>query len=296
MGEKSLLDQPERIPSLLADRRIAPAQVPNPHWRPDACGACHQGTPAPGRAELRNRDRNALCNTCHETVPVPRFEHPVGIAPSAGMLGRMRQSKLGSLAANGTLDCATCHDLPMQCLPERAGARGLNPRFLRGAPYQTRSEFCFQCHDREGFQRLNPHEQLARDGGLKEGTCLVCHRSVPDRASVRGAGQAGLISPADPNAICTGCHQIRLHPGGISTRGAKLPNHMAKPSGKMAARMEQASLRAGVYLPLDEAGRIACATCHDPHQQGVLPNAPSHVATEKHRLRMKNICLGCHDM
>jgi doubled CXXCH motif protein len=294
--EKTLFEQPGRIPSLLADKRITPEQVPNPHWRPDACGACHQGTPRPGDLGLRNQDRNALCNTCHERAPVPRFEHPVGVAPSSDMLARMRQSKLGKLSANGTLECTTCHDLPMQCLPERAGGRGLNPRFLRGAPYQARAEFCFQCHDSEGFQRLNPHDQRARDGSVKEGTCFVCHRRVPDRATVRGAAQADLLPFKEPNALCTGCHQIRLHPGGISARGGKLPNHTVKPSPKMATRLEQVGLREGVYMPLDERGRIFCATCHDPHQQGVLPNAPSRAATEQHRLRMKNICLGCHDM
>ncbi len=296
LGERTLLQQPEKIPALLKEQRIAPGQVPNPHWRTDACVACHRGDAAAGKSSLRAKDRNALCNSCHETVPAPRIEHPVGVVPSKEMSARMGRSRLNHLAADGTIDCTTCHDLLLQCQQEHLGARGINPRFLRGGPYRVRSGICFQCHEDEGFQRLNPHEQVSAKGGIKEQTCLVCHRGVPDVKAVRGAGEADLLGGSDPSLLCTGCHQIRLHPGGgFSARGAKLPNHYVKPSVQMAARMKQIGRREGVDLPLDPRGHIFCATCHDPHQEGVLPHAPSRAAGEEHRLRMKNICLGCHD-
>lgn len=295
--DRTLLQQPEKIQSLLKDQRLAPGQIPNPHWRADACAACHRGNPAAGKSSLRVKDYNALCNSCHEGAPAPRFEHPVGIVPARDMSARMERNKLNHLAADGTIDCTTCHDLPMQCQQEHFGSRGINPRFLRGGPYRVRSEICFRCHDDQGFQRLNAHEQISAGGQVKEATCLVCHRKVPDIKAVSGAGEADLLGGADPSSLCTGCHQIRLHPGGgFSARGAKLPNHYVKPSARMAARLEQVGRREGVHLPLDPRGHIFCATCHDPHQQGLLPNAPSRAATEQHRLRMKNICLGCHEM
>ena len=35
-----------------------------------------------------------------------------------------------------------------------------NPNFLRGGPYETRNDICWNCHLQEEFSRLNPHEDI----------------------------------------------------------------------------------------------------------------------------------------
>ena len=45
-GAVNLLGQTEEIPGLLKAGKITVAQIPNPHWRADACLTCHRSTPS----------------------------------------------------------------------------------------------------------------------------------------------------------------------------------------------------------------------------------------------------------
>ena len=64
----------------------------------------------------------------------------------------------------------------------------------------------------------------------------------------------------------------------------------------------RAAKRAPRTIPLDENGGITCYSCHNPHENGLLPswNPRSVGAESKHalssRLRARggNVCIVCH--
>ena len=72
-----------------------------------------------------------------------------------------------------------------------------------------------------------------------------------------------------------------------------------EPSEDMFAIIEGAMEKIGVKLPLYK-NRVTCATCHNPHESGVIEHAAAAKgAGNKKRLRLPGdnimmICLGCH--
>lgn len=301
--EAELLRQPERVQQLLAQGELEPDEIPNPHWRADGCPACHDGEPA--AATVRDADANRLCNTCHETASVAAYIHAVGMTPPADFVQRMPEDFRQAIARQGnTVTCLSCHDLPMQCKQERARERGMNPRFFRGGPYAVRTELCFRCHDRQQYERFNPHDQISDEGVLDGARCFVCHSAMPDRAKARGVNDVQFNVVEELSQLCTGCHPWRMHPGGSWARYAahserKGPNHLVVPPPHVLERIEKIEQEGREMLPLDPiSGKVTCATCHNPHERGVqfLPRADVG-ADGIRRLRrgVHEICVTCHD-
>jgi hypothetical protein len=298
LSEEKLLNDPQRIPKLVAEGALTVQQVPNPHWRRDACQACHTGTPTRASLKLRDADINRLCNTCHAAVSDHSYIHPTGMPVPAGMQPRLSKSFQQAVTrARGTITCITCHDLPMTCVAERARERGLNPRFFRDGPYRDRTELCYRCHDPAQYTRLNPHDQVKADGSLRESSCLVCHDSQPDVVSARSIGDVDFTVRGDLSALCTGCHPWVPHPGGFSFRTEAQPNHLVVPSAGVQQRRQRMQRQNDIVLPLDpNTGKVFCGTCHNPHARGVLRLAAADKgAGEKQRLRMQEMCGNCHD-
>jgi predicted CXXCH cytochrome family protein len=300
VSERRLLEQPQLIPGLLARGQLAPKQVPNPHWRADACRACHSGPASAKNVALRDRDMNRLCNVCHETISNHSYIHPVGMRIDKDMAARMPPSFREAMKRGaGQVTCITCHDLPMQCLRERASARGLNPLFFRGGPYRDRTELCFRCHDAGQYQRLNPHDQLTDAGQPREASCLICHEDADKLGPARSIADVDFNVRGDLNALCTGCHPWIPHPGGAFSfsRTGKGPDHLTVPSREVRARMEKMERQHDIVMPLDpNTGRIFCATCHNPHERGVVKlAAAARGADSDKRLRMADMCLNCHE-
>jgi RNase P subunit RPR2 len=296
-NEQQLLSAPHLIPKQVADGTLALAQVPNPHWRRDACQACHAGTPARANLRLRDADVNRLCNTCHGAITDHAYIHPTGMPVPKDMHKRLSPPYAQAVArASGQISCITCHDVPLTCRPEHAGERGLNPRFFRGGPYRDRGALCYQCHDASQYARLNPHEQVGADGTLREASCRVCHDTMPDGATARPTAGVDFTVPRDLSALCTGCHAVKPHPGGFSFTAQGVPDHLRVPSARVRERMRATQQRHGVALPLDPTtGKVYCATCHDPHARGVVKLAAARGAEEKNRLRMPDLCGHRHD-
>jgi predicted CXXCH cytochrome family protein len=295
-AEKELLDNPARIAARLAAKTLAVNEVPNPHWRPDACRACHtQAAPGKNSAALRDKDTNRLCNVCHEAVSPHSYIHTVGQTPDGAMRARMTKSFREAVArAGGTVTCIGCHDLPMQCDSKRAGEKGLNPLFLREGPYRVRTDLCFRCHDASRYERLNPHDQLTDAGELRRESCLVCHRETPDSKTT---GQRLGYNADNLSQLCSGCHRHVPHPGGFSFRGQGQPNHLVAPSARVADRMKDSESRHTLALPLDPAnGKVYCGTCHNVHEKGLLTGAMAKGADSKQRLRDPELCSKCHDL
>jgi hypothetical protein len=260
-----------------------------PHWKEVMCIACHDGEPEKGKPMLlAGGDFNRLCNRCHGSSKFTRREiHPVGIEPSSRV-----KIPAGMPLQNGKLTCETCHDSSLQekALHSRS-AGDANANFLRGG-FTTRDEFCFRCHLVEQFSKLNAHAQLDENGEVREEICLFCHASRPD-IKILGLAQ-NFFSADDPNEYCLGCHHQRAyleaHPRGKGT-------HMVVPSSVIQRAIDTSVQRIGVELPLFK-GKIICATCHNPHQEGVIQiDAAAKGSKSANKLRLNDgmmLCVGCH--
>jgi len=273
--------------------------VRNPHWQANACNACHTNTPTRSALHLRDNRSEKLCNACHESISSHAFIHPVGMPVSRTMLARMPDSFRKAIAIEkGKLGCRTCHDLTMTCVQKRFSEKLTNPRFFRGGPYNTRSDICYLCHDASKYQRLNPHDQLGRNGKVKDETCLICHKDGAKLKNAESISDVDFNIPNNLAGMCTGCHPYQPHPGGsFSFTGKGPPNHLVKPNARIAERMKTMAAKNGIVLPLvPGTNEIFCGTCHNPHQKGVIKTkAAAAGANSKNRLRMQEMCANCHD-
>lgn len=284
--------------------------APNPHGDPAQCSRCHTST-VEGRAALRFAgDTSSLCRSCHDGRLAAGEAHPVAMAPSAIVAGRIgTQFPL----ENGTLSCLSCHDVTWHCKSGRPSVLP-NRSFLRGSTVSHPMEFCFQCHERENYRPFNAHDQLEA-GVAKAETCAWCHVRVPDVSSRLKEG-ASYALRSESFGVCNNCHLVnKNHP-------TEAPHMHAVPSPEMMwhmsayelqARMNleykqlleyvRASKRAPRLIPLDENGRITCYSCHNPHEKGLLPDwnprsvgaEPKHAANHRLRTHGGIACRACHE-
>jgi hypothetical protein len=259
----------------------------NPHWKNVMCISCHFGDPVDGNPMLlTGSDRSAVCDRCHNGRFARRDIHPVGMVPSSNVVIPLEMP-----LTEGKVTCVTCHDSSLQEGGEGKFSVGkVNPDFLRGG-YTVRNEFCFRCHKAEQFGKLNAHLQLDEWGIVRPQSCLFCHTSLPNQ-QVLGIESAG-FKDESIDEYCTCCHEgLEIgHPVG--------GDHLVEPSEEMLAVIEGAVEKIGVKLPLYN-NRVTCATCHNPHEAGVIEHKTAAKGTgNKKRLRLSGgnmmmICLGCH--
>ncbi len=258
------------------------------HYTGEYCSECHEQTPTEGADDkfLKfNGDYTELCR-CHGYTP-GTYIHPVNIFPS--------KEKVASIPDNfpllkGMVSCITCHDMYLQC-QLKPRYKVLNKRFLRGAPYVSRTTLCFKCHDEKKYTMLDPHNQLTEKGAIIVEKCLYCHKEKPDEKH-ESFTQVKLIGNLE--VLCFRCHykQSKFHP--INA------NHLRIPSNEVIKNMKASEEKHGIILPLDYSGKITCPTCHNPHERGVIPDrkAGAQGASEKYRLRLAGkglqICVACH--
>lgn len=291
-----------KIPELIKEGELMPADVPNPHWRDDACKACHIGDPDTKPVKLIDRNVNRLCQYCHDPIFDHSYIHPVDVKPDAEMLSRMPTDYKDSLDdSNGKLSCTTCHYLPIQCLSGRRNEKLINPSFFRGGPYRERSKQCYYCHDARQYERLNPHEQLTKGGQLREATCRICHtENMETLQAISGIENLHFNNDTQEiSSICRRCHEWKPHPGAaFSFSPSKaIPNHLVKPSAVILQYMQNKAKYINLTPLLEPVtAKVTCATCHDPHEQGVINGREVKTGKppSKH-LRSKTICLNCHD-
>jgi hypothetical protein len=192
----------------------------------------------------------------------------------------------------GQITCSTCHDIVIQC-QDRPLDRALlkDQKFLRGTPYETEASICFRCHNIENYRMYNPHRQLNSQKEVIQEKCLYCHSQMPD-ANQTGAEDAQLIGHLE--ILCVRCH--------MQTPGQDFhAKHLRKPSPEVLTRIEELQAQHEIVLPLNEDGMITCATCHNPHEKGVIPDARAGArgAGEKWRQRFADtntMCIKCHPL
>jgi hypothetical protein len=297
---QGMLKQPEQITALVSAGKMLRENVPNPHWRADGCIACHNRTPSKRGLYLRNPDVDVVCNNCHATISSHDYIHPTGIQPRQKMLNQMSPEFRSAVKrAKGKLSCITCHDLPKQCLGKQLQQQS-DPKFFRGGPYNSRSGICYQCHDAKAYVRLNPHDQIDKQGHLRLARCGVCHHTLEGLANATQLAQVDFNLTGDLSAMCTGCHPYKPHPGGgfsFSRNSQEASNHLVTPPPTIAKRLQQQQQANELVMPLDpHTGKVFCGTCHNPHAKGVIRNvAAAQGAGSKKRLRTVDICEQCHD-
>ncbi len=264
------------------------------HFNEKHCTECHLQLPSKGgETFLRFSDYTATCR-CHGYTS-ENYSHPVNIPLPAEIKEKMPPD---FPLQEGKITCNTCHAIEIQCDIEH-DSQQLKRKFLRRYSFQSRTALCFQCHEESNYKRLDPHEQLDEAGEIIEEKCLYCHEIKPDEKQAtlkkQRRGAPGTVEfVAELSTLCFRCHfrQTKRHIVNM--------NHLQRPPAKIRANMLKSERKLRVILPLDDAGSITCATCHNPHQRGVIPfeSPGAKGASEKSRLRVTNtnnqICKVCH--
>ena len=254
-----------------------------PHWNEEGCSSCHgEGPPT----IIQDYDDDAMCGKCHEKPGTASCRHPSNVA--AGNSGPVSvPDAFRSSIRGGRIVCTTCHDPLVQCLGDKL-APYLNPRFLRGGPFQQPDEACLQCHDSAYYGKLNPHVQPTGTQTRRD-VCGFCHEASGGSISARSGFRI------DASMQCLGCHAVSPHPMSmIPGSGIDNWNHLVVPGESTMRRMNQTRERTGQRLPVEPAtGKITCATCHDPHAAGVVAGDPQYL--ERARLRPVARCENCHE-
>jgi hypothetical protein len=253
------------------------------HFTGKYCSECHKQNPEKGTdSSLKySGDFNQLCR-CHGYEP-GSYIHPVDVVPSEEKKAKIPEHLP---LRNGKLYCGTCHDVYLQC-QKNEKVKLYNKRFLRGVPYAHRTDLCFECHEEKQYKILDPHNQINANGDIVAEKCLYCHAERPDE---RQATFEEVKLVGNLEMLCQRCHGERYHPAG--------KDHLLKPSGITLAVMQAGEKKYDILLPLDYSGKITCATCHNPHERGVIPSkrAGAKGAGEKYRHRLPgNICMACHE-
>ncbi|MES0326598.1 MAG: hypothetical protein ABUK13_00260 [Gammaproteobacteria bacterium] len=289
-----------KIPQMLKQGLLTADKIPNPHWQENACLACHTKNIKKTLKKLPKKMDEAICQNCHDARFDHSYIHPVNVTPDKAMAAKMNPNFKASIKkSGGKVSCFTCHEMKLQCLPKYKKKQIRNPKFFRGSPFKTRSEQCYFCHDATDYQTLNPHDQIDDAGNIRDNTCRICHAGSIDQLK-----QQKPIDPVEFHAkenlesLCWGCHRWIPHPGGSFTffSSKKGPNHLKKLPQDILERFLQQSEEHNILLPLEPGtGRVYCATCHNPHEKGVINNAADATGVDtKKRLRAKNICPFCH--
>ena len=186
--------------------------------------------------------------------------------------------------SEAVMTCLTCHAVQVQ-MYVNAIAEKENRNFLRGVFPGDLINFCFNCHDRERFQKANPHQGSMTNEN--KSFCYRCHTGdLPSGFDICFEASLKTKSPS----LCLGCH------GNVSTE------HMVHEQLEAVSleKYEAPLLRLedeGIELPLAE-GRMHCATCHNPHPKGIIGRKEGAIgAGEKHFLRISSVhdlCMVCH--
>ncbi len=231
----------------------------------DACGRCHDGSPAPVASVTSFALGATACTSCHKepagplactTCHAPAEAHAAHVAPSP--------------ASTDGLACSTCHPAPGT--PVIGGAHGngtvdvaFDPTFAANGAFDVTTRACaVACHDIGGAR---PRPRWAETTPM---TCGDCHASPP-KSHYAGA--------------CSGCHAEANATGTALARGALHMNgRIDVANGDAASGCASCHGSNGDPWPATGAHRlhessaltaaVVCADCH------VVPGAtiaPGHL-------------------
>lgn len=257
-------------------------KVVDPHWTGKHCNECHVAGKSP---ELRfSGDVVQLCNRCHRNDP------PVctKVHTRNSMLPDTMEKNIPAdwPFVDSKITCLTCHAVRLQ-MHANAKAKKGNKNFLRSNKPIDIPSFCFNCHQKERFQKINPHRESGSQDTAGRAVCFRCH--TEGLASGFDVGFEASLKTKSP-ALCIGCH-------GNLTKAHIVHEKLGrdKLSANKAAlhKLEQK----GIELPLAD-GRMHCSTCHNQHPKGIIGRKEAATgAGEKYFLRIpgtNDLCVVCH--
>lgn len=250
-----------------------------------SCPDCHTAKPEKTAAKLKHPDNpSRTCMKCHEYLK-NEDHHTSEIEPDS-KISIPSHFRL----YNGKMDCLTCHQVHSGYDYQKGTAN-----LLVGGSYNNRRTICFQCHNKESYSEINPHESmLNEDKSLNLTTCDLCHQVRPDPKVDR---TADVKFKSEIHFLCWRCHPPMA--GDFFKQHFLLDSNeeeqgLAAPINTFDLMKEKES-HTDFILPLDPKGKITCSTCHNPHQPGVMVDKKAAKgAGEEKRLRLPDKCLACH--
>jgi hypothetical protein len=142
---------------------------------------------------------------------------------------------------------------------------------------------CVKCHIQDQIAKFNVHYQIdSTTGKVIEASCLFCHSTRPDQ-KLEVIKKAEFRSPV--LFLCLSCHKDRKHPGTTPSKPDGV-NHIVVP------KEVPGQLKIPSDLHETDKNMIHCATCHNPHQAGLIGGKRDLVSgTERKRFWE---CTTCH--
>jgi hypothetical protein len=269
------------------------AAADNPHWKAGTCNVCHDSdAPTADNLALKTTPGFAVCSDCHDGLDAEVCRHRSDISVTPERLAGFDEAIQAGVTDN-SVACTTCHEMKPHCALD-VKQRYRNPSFLRGTPFDSRSEQCFACHERSTYRQPSPHRQ-GRGTKFKENLCIFCHEVVPE-LDADGQWKPVHFATDEPlSKLCSGCHNVGPHPSS-SVTGKTGWFHMSVPDQEFNERMGQTVATLGGNLPLDpNTGEMTCATCHNPHDPRLAGFPAAETPGEDTRLRYDDICGACHE-
>ena len=225
--------------------------------------------------------QNTNCDECHSKEAINALIHPMfNLDPGSE---KMQIPETFPLEPNGDMNCMTCH-------LEVTKVDRSNRNFLRGGPYRRELDFCYNCHQDQNYQRINPHQQLLADGSTDESVCLHCHAKQPSPEDHPTIAQEMHM---EMSATCNKCHALHTHQSNHSGRslvGSKRATH-----DQYLATEKQF----GIRLPLSVNDEIQGNTCHYTHGSLGIDAAifeGSGDNLDYLRLPKEQLCYACHNL
>ena len=250
----------------------------NPHNSED-CSLCHSGS---GEATAANVKQD-LCVECHASSAIDALIHPIQNVNTGS--SKISIPSTFQLNADGKLGCLTCHHVTHKF-------NRSNRAFLRGGPYRKELDFCYNCHAKTNYDKMNPHKQVLADDSIDKSTCLQCHVKQPSRDDHPTIANEMQLDMA---ATCNKCHALHSHEQNHQGKNIELSKKAT------VKRFRETQQKFGLTLPLSKDNFIQCNTCHYTHNRGTL--AVDQVVYEGDgenqrflRLSKENLCYACHDL
>lgn len=239
------------------------------------CTICHTG----GASAMRSGAYASLtskCMTCHTTLYEKGYMHPVDIPPK-----KVKVPLDFPLAPNGTLTCATCHDVHS----DQETPYGAKSFFLRR--YEKGKVFCDTCH-KNSDKLTTGHETVFREAHFTSKymvtdlsdeidsmsrNCLSCHDGSLGSAVRINAGKwrhTEEFLPHDQG----GMHSIGMRYSEVADRNRKA----------MLKDIDSVDKRIRFF----DNGKVGCGSCHDPYS-----TLPKQLVIEE---TQSKLCFACHKM
>lgn len=234
------------------------------------CQSCHRSHAAPEKNFLvLKNEESQLCGACHDDQFAINISqaglmgtHPVNLKPQHARIPESLIKAGARTGKQGEIICQTCHK------PHAAkGSQGL---LLADNPQDA---LCQSCHKKQKSILNSKHDMslaskdsqnIRKQLASESGACSACH--VPHK----GNGPKMWARPRDVNedpmaSLCLSCHNRDgmdkkhtvgrySHPVGVNV--AELGRTVSLPTFS----------NSGIKWQDVKAGKVSCASCHDPHQ------------------------------